>query len=185
MLTSTAGQGEFPQNGRAFWDGIRKTPTLTSICPTPTSQSLRLETVITGPGRRTRSTTTNPAKTLDTRVQFLGGKQLTPIGLGDDQDPDTYQTGYQEWEARTLASTECVPTLRVSLKSRRRLRMKTSRLAPTTSGAPSSKAWQTRPRAPFQPSISSSPSSMGRTCRTIVICGMNGRLRAWSLHIRS
>jgi sulfite reductase (NADPH) hemoprotein beta-component len=33
-------------------------------------------------------------------VQFLGGKELTPIGLGDDQDPDTYQTGYSEWEPR-------------------------------------------------------------------------------------
>lgn len=28
----------------------------------------------------------------------LGGKRLAEIGLGDDQDPDAYQTGYQIWE---------------------------------------------------------------------------------------
>lgn len=29
----------------------------------------------------------------------LGGKRLAEIGLGDDQDPDAYQTGYQIWES--------------------------------------------------------------------------------------
>ncbi|KAI9881916.1 MAG: transcriptional regulatory protein, partial [Watsoniomyces obsoletus] len=40
--------------------------------------------------------------------------ELTTIGLGDDQDPDTYQTGYSEWEPRlwqalNVANVEGLP----------------------------------------------------------------------------
>jgi sulfite reductase (NADPH) hemoprotein beta-component len=39
-----------------------------------------------------------PGKDLDARLEALGGKRLVPIGLGDDQDPDGYETGYNFWE---------------------------------------------------------------------------------------
>lgn len=39
-----------------------------------------------------------PGKDVDRVLANLGGKRLAEIGLGDDQDPDSYQTGYQIWE---------------------------------------------------------------------------------------
>ncbi|KAK7906119.1 Sulfite reductase [NADPH] subunit beta [Exophiala xenobiotica] len=98
MITSTAGQGEFPQNGRTFWEGIKDTADLDL-------SNVHFSVFALGdshywPRKEDRIFYNKPGKDLDTRVQFLGGKLLTAIGLGDDQDPDGYQTGYQEWEAR-------------------------------------------------------------------------------------
>lgn len=98
LITSTAGQGEFPQNGRAFWEGIKDAADL---------DLSKVHYSVFGlgdshywPRKEDKIFYNKPAKDLDARIQFLGGKLLTAIGLGDDQDPDSYQTGYQEWEPR-------------------------------------------------------------------------------------
>ncbi|KAL9090009.1 MAG: hypothetical protein Q9165_005538 [Trypethelium subeluteriae] len=98
VLTSTAGQGEFPQNGRAFWEAVK------------TSTDLDLATVNFAvfalgdshywPRKEDKIYYNKPGKDLDARLLALGGKSLTEIGLGDDQDPDQYQTGYSEWEPK-------------------------------------------------------------------------------------
>ncbi|GES60193.1 sulfite reductase beta subunit [Aspergillus terreus] len=98
FITSTAGQGEFPQNGRALWEVVKN------------SGDLDLSTInysIFGlgdshywPRKEDKIYYNKPAKDLDARIAFLGGRKLTDIGLGDDQDPDAYQTGYSEWEPR-------------------------------------------------------------------------------------
>ena len=98
MITSTAGQGEFPQNGRAFWDAVRVTTELDL-------SSINYAVFALGdshywPRKQDRIYYNKPGKDLDTRISFLGGKRLTDIGLGDDQDPDAYQTGYNEWEPK-------------------------------------------------------------------------------------
>lgn len=98
MITSTAGQGEFPQNGRSFWEAIRGNAEL--------DLSSILYTVFAlgdshyWPRKEDRIYYNKPGKDLDGRIAFLGGKRLIDIGLGDDQDPDNYQTGYNEWEPR-------------------------------------------------------------------------------------
>ncbi|KIW21356.1 sulfite reductase (NADPH) hemoprotein, beta-component [Exophiala spinifera] len=98
LITSTAGQGEFPQNGRAFWEGIKDAADLDL-------SNVHFSVFSLGdshywPRKEDRIFYNKPGKDLDSRIQFLGGKVLTAIGLGDDQDPDGYQTGYQEWEPR-------------------------------------------------------------------------------------
>jgi sulfite reductase (NADPH) hemoprotein beta-component len=98
MLTSTAGQGEFPQNGRSFWDSIKDAADLDL-------SNVHFSVFALGdshywPRKEDKIYYNKPGKDLDARVAFLGGKQLTAIGLGDDQDPDGYQTGYVEWESR-------------------------------------------------------------------------------------
>ena len=98
FVSSTAGQGEFPQNGRAFWDAIKDAADLDL-------SNVHYSTFALGdshywPRKEDKIYYNKPGKDLDARVAFLGAKQLTAIGLGDDQDPDGYQTGYQEWEAR-------------------------------------------------------------------------------------
>ncbi|EXJ78563.1 sulfite reductase (ferredoxin) [Capronia coronata CBS 617.96] len=98
LITSTAGQGEFPQNGRTFWEGIKDAADLDL-------SNIHYSVFGLGdshywPRKEDKIFYNKPAKDLDARLQFLGGKQLTAVGLGDDQDPDSYQTGYQEWEPR-------------------------------------------------------------------------------------
>lgn len=98
FISSTAGQGEFPQNGRALWDAVKDNAELDL-------SSIKFSVFALGdshywPRKEDRVFYNKPGKDLDARVAFLGGKRLTEIGLGDDQDPDGYQTGYAEWESR-------------------------------------------------------------------------------------
>ncbi|KAL8862160.1 MAG: hypothetical protein Q9178_001616 [Gyalolechia marmorata] len=98
LITSTAGQGEFPQNGRTFWDAIKDTNEL------DLSQT-RYAVFALGdshywPRKEDKHYYNKPGKDLDARIAFLGGQKLIDVGLGDDQDPDSYQTGYAEWEPK-------------------------------------------------------------------------------------
>lgn len=98
LMTSVAGQGEFPQNGRAFWEAVKD------------STDLDLATVNFGvfglgdshywPRKEDKIYYNKPAKDLHARLLTLGGKPLVDCGLGDDQDPDAYQTAYAEWEPK-------------------------------------------------------------------------------------
>ena len=98
MLTSTAGQGEFPQNGRAFWESIKNSGDLDLV-------NIRYSVFALGdshywPRKEDKIYYNKPGKDLDARVALLGGKRLADVGLGDDQEPDGYHTGYNEWEPK-------------------------------------------------------------------------------------
>jgi sulfite reductase (NADPH) hemoprotein beta-component len=96
FLTSTAGQGEFPQNGRSFWDAIKDN---TELDLANTNYSVfALGDSHYWPRKEDKHYYNKPGKDLDRVLTNLGGKRLVEIGLGDDQDPDAYQTGYQNWE---------------------------------------------------------------------------------------
>ena len=98
LVTSTAGQGEFPQNGRVFWESIRDNAEL-DLSPIKYSV-FALGDSHYWPRKEDRIYYNKPGKDLDAKLAFLGGKRLTDVGLGDDQDPDNYQTGYNEWEPK-------------------------------------------------------------------------------------
>lgn len=98
FITSTAGQGEFPQNGLPFWDAIKDNTDLDLA-------AVKFSVFGLGdshywPRKEDKIYYNKPAKDLDRVLGSLSGKRLADIGLGDDQDPDGYQTGYQEWEAK-------------------------------------------------------------------------------------
>lgn len=98
LISSTAGQGEFPQNGRAFWETIKEATEMDL-------SQIKYTVFALGdshywPRKEDRIYYNKPGKDLDARMAFLGGKHLIEIGLGDDQDPDSYQTGYNEWEPK-------------------------------------------------------------------------------------
>ena len=102
LITSTAGQGEFPQNGRAFWEAVKDSTDL--------DLSLIHYAVFAlgdshyWPRKEDRIFYNKPGKDLDAKVASFGGKRLVECGLGDDQDPDGYQTGYGEWEPKLWQS---------------------------------------------------------------------------------
>jgi sulfite reductase (NADPH) hemoprotein beta-component len=99
LFTSTAGQGEFPQNGRQFWEAIKSSTDIDLA--TVNFAVFGLGDSHYWPRKEDKIYYNKPGKDLHARVLTLGGKDLTGgIGLGDDQDPDTFQTGYSEWEPK-------------------------------------------------------------------------------------
>ena len=96
FVTSTAGQGEFPQNGRAFWETLKNAADLD--LSTLNYSVFALGDSHYWPRKEDKHYYNKPGKDLDARISFLGGKSLLGIGLGDDQDPDGYQTAYEAWE---------------------------------------------------------------------------------------
>ncbi|KAF2473973.1 thiamine diphosphate-binding protein [Lindgomyces ingoldianus] len=98
LVTSTAGQGEFPQNGRTFWEAVRDSTDLDLA--TVNFAVFALGDSHYWPRKEDKIYYNKPGKDLHNRLLTLGGKPLTDCGLGDDQDPDAYQTGYVEWEPK-------------------------------------------------------------------------------------
>lgn len=96
FITSTAGQGEFPQNGRDTWK------TLGKLAPGSLSA---VKTGVFGlgdshywPRPEDAGYYNKPSKDLAARLEALGAEPLIALGLGDDQDADGWQTGYKAWE---------------------------------------------------------------------------------------
>ncbi|KAF2121576.1 sulfite reductase-like protein subunit beta [Lophiotrema nucula] len=96
LITSTAGQGEFPQNGRTFWETVRDSTDLDLA--TVNFAVFALGDSHYWPRKEDKIYYNKPGKDLHNRLVTLGGNPMTECGLGDDQDPDAYQTGYAEWE---------------------------------------------------------------------------------------
>ncbi|CZT45497.1 probable sulfite reductase hemoprotein beta-component [Rhynchosporium secalis] len=98
FISATAGQGEFPQNGRAFWDAIKDNTELDLAAVNYSVFALGDSHY--WPRKEDKHYYNKPGKDLDRVLATLGGKKLADIGMGDDQDPDGFQTGYQIWEPR-------------------------------------------------------------------------------------
>lgn len=99
FITSVAGQGEFPQNGRSLVKAIN------AAAARAEAPLTRLKFTVFGMGdshywpRPEDAHYYNKAgKDLDARLAQLGGERVAELGLGDDQDPDGPETGYKLWE---------------------------------------------------------------------------------------
>lgn len=102
FVTSVAGQGEFPQNGRVTWETIKDSTDIDLA--TVKFSTFGLGDSHYWPRKEDKIYYNKPAKDLHARLLTLGAKELAPVGLGDDQDPDTYETAYQEWEPKLWQS---------------------------------------------------------------------------------
>ncbi|CAB4253366.1 similar to Saccharomyces cerevisiae YJR137C MET5 Sulfite reductase beta subunit, involved in amino acid biosynthesis, transcription repressed by methionine [Maudiozyma barnettii] len=96
LITSTAGQGEFPQDGKLFWEELKSAGDLDL-------SNLKFSVFGLGdsqywPRKEDARYYNKPSKDLFSKFESLGGTILTSLGLGDDQDDDGYETGYQPWE---------------------------------------------------------------------------------------
>ncbi|KAF7338592.1 Flavodoxin-like domain-containing protein [Mycena venus] len=99
FVTSVAGQGEPPQNGRTFFKALnaavaRGDQTLTKLRYTV----FGMGDSHYWPRPEDVHYYNKPGKDLDARLEKLGGERVAPLGLGDDQDADGPQTGYKVWE---------------------------------------------------------------------------------------
>ncbi|KAJ7756780.1 hypothetical protein DFH07DRAFT_471958 [Mycena maculata] len=99
FVTSVAGQGEPPQNGRTFFKALNAAVARGDH----TLSKLRYSVFGMGdshywPRPEDAHYYNKPGKDLDTRLEKLGGERVAPLGLGDDQDADGPQTGYKVWE---------------------------------------------------------------------------------------
>ncbi|WFD26756.1 assimilatory sulfite reductase (NADPH) [Malassezia nana] len=97
FVTSTAGQGEPPQNGRLTMKALAKQPTGLL------SEATRFAVFGMGdshywPRPEDAHFYNKPGKDLYKRLLELGASPLVELGLGDDQDADGWQTGYKAWE---------------------------------------------------------------------------------------
>ncbi|TIB78304.1 sulphite reductase hemo protein, beta subunit [Wallemia mellicola] len=103
FVTSTAGQGEPPQNGRNFF---KTTATLLGQPDaSKTFSDVKFSVFGMGdshywPRAEDAHFYNRPGKDLDERFEKLGGIRFADLGLGDDQDPDGPQTGYKIWEPK-------------------------------------------------------------------------------------
>lgn len=97
FITSTAGQGEFPQNGLAFWETIKDS---TEDLATVNFSIFGLGDSHYWPRKEDKIYYNKPAKDLDRVLSNLGARRFADLGLGNDQDPDGFQTGYSEWEPK-------------------------------------------------------------------------------------
>ncbi|KIK19195.1 hypothetical protein PISMIDRAFT_24474 [Pisolithus microcarpus 441] len=99
FVTSTAGQGEPPQNGRTLFKAFNAAA---GRGDRPFSK-LRYAVFGLGdshywPRPEDAHFYNRPGKDLDSRLEQLGGERFAPLGLGDDQDADGPETGYKVWE---------------------------------------------------------------------------------------
>ena len=99
FVTSVAGQGEAPQNGRALFKALN------AAAARGERPLVSLKYSVFGMGdshywpRPEDAHFYNKAgKDLDTRLESLGATRFADLGLGDDQDADGSETGYKLWE---------------------------------------------------------------------------------------
>ncbi|KAK2465640.1 hypothetical protein APHAL10511_002184 [Amanita phalloides] len=99
FITSTAGQGEPPQNGRQFFKALNAAAGRGEVPLT------KLKFAVFGmgdshywPRPEDAHYYNKPGKDLNARLEALGGQRVADVGLGDDQDDDGYETGYKAWE---------------------------------------------------------------------------------------
>lgn len=95
FVTSTAGQGEFPNNGKGFWDALKQAQDLDLL-------SVKFSVFGLGdskywPRKEDKHYYNKPAVDLFNKLTFYGGAELASLGLGDDQDPDGWSTGFDAW----------------------------------------------------------------------------------------
>ncbi|CAE7224414.1 unnamed protein product [Rhizoctonia solani] len=100
FVTSTAGQGEPPQNGRETFKAVNA-----AVARSESTLLANLKYAVFGmgdshywPRPEDAHYYNKPGKDLDARLADLGANRVAALGLGDDQDADGPQTGYKAWE---------------------------------------------------------------------------------------
>ena len=99
FITSTAGQGEPPQNGRTFFKSLNAAVLRgDQLLPKLRYTVFGMGDSHYWPRPEDAHYYNKPGKDLDARLEKLGAERIAILGLGDDQDADGSETGYKAWE---------------------------------------------------------------------------------------
>jgi sulfite reductase (NADPH) hemoprotein beta-component len=99
FVTSTAGQGEPPQNGRTFFKSLNAAVLRgDQLLPKLRYTVFGMGDSHYWPRPEDAHYYNKPGKDLDARLEKLGAERIIVLGLGDDQDADGSETGYKAWE---------------------------------------------------------------------------------------
>ena len=99
FVTSTAGQGEPPQNGRTFFKSLNAAVLRgDQLLPKLRYTVFGMGDSHYWPRPEDAHYYNKPGKDLDARLEKLGAERIVILGLGDDQDADGSETGYKVWE---------------------------------------------------------------------------------------
>ena len=99
FVTSTAGQGEPPQNGRTFFKSLNAAVLRgDQLLPKLRYSVFGMGDSHYWPRSEDAHYYNKPGKDLDARLEKLGAERIVVLGLGDDQDADGSETGYKVWE---------------------------------------------------------------------------------------
>ena len=99
FVTSTAGQGEPPQNGRTFFKSLNAAVLRgDQLLPKLRYSVFGMGDSHYWPRPEDAHYYNKPGKDLDARLEKLGAERIVILGLGDDQDADGSETGYKVWE---------------------------------------------------------------------------------------
>lgn len=106
---STAGQGEFPTNGKVFWAALRGL--LANAAERP-FDNVRVAIFGLGdshywPRPEDAHYFCKPVVDLEDALSRLGAQLLLPVGKGDDQAPDQWRTEYAAWRGELLVALGC------------------------------------------------------------------------------
>lgn len=97
FVISTAGQGEMPSNAKAFWTGLKNDSGPGMLTNTKYSV-FSLGDSHYWPREGDEHFFAKAGKDIDDKMKEIGGENFLPIGIGDDQDDDGYETGFALWE---------------------------------------------------------------------------------------
>ena len=99
FITSTAGQGEPPQNGRQFFKTLNASAAQSEKLLEKTKYTVfAMGDSHYWPRPEDAHYYNKPGKDLDAKLEKLGAERVVDLGLGDDQDADGSETGYKAWE---------------------------------------------------------------------------------------
>ncbi|KAF9927213.1 hypothetical protein FBU30_003429 [Linnemannia zychae] len=107
FVVSTAGQGEFPVNAREFWKSLSAA---TELAVSETKFAVfGLGDSHYWPREEDAIFYNRPSKELNAKLIELGAQPLIDLGLGNDQDADSFETAWAVWEPLLWTSLGCKP----------------------------------------------------------------------------
>lgn len=90
-LVATCGQGEWPGNSKTFWSEINN-----AELPPDFLKDVQFTTFAMGDSGYVFFN--EAGKLMDARFKQLGAQEIMPMGMGDDQDEDKWETAWEAWE---------------------------------------------------------------------------------------
>merc|ERR1719223_1572067 len=91
-IVATAGQGEMPKTAKTFWDQME-----TFLESAPTNHMANVQYAVFGMGDSSYVFFNEAAKKVDEAFVKLGAQRLQPMGNGDAQDPERYDSALEDW----------------------------------------------------------------------------------------